>query len=62
MRPENPDRHAELEKLFAELAEVYARAREGASLPATSRVSLRVREEGARATQIIQRIREIQGL
>lgn len=62
MRPEDPDRQAELEKLFAEPAEIYARAREGVGLPATTRVSLKVREEGARASQIIRRIREIQGL
>ena len=62
MRPDDPDRHAELAKLFAELAEAYARAREGATAPATTRVSLHVREEAAKASAIIKRIRELQGL
>ena len=56
------DRHKEIEKLFAELGEVYARAREGASLPATTQVSLHVREEAAKASAIIRKIRELQGL
>jgi len=62
MRPQDQDHHAELERLFAELGEVYARAREGVEAPATTQVSLRVREEAAKASAIIRRIREIQGL
>ena len=62
MRPQDPDHHAELERLFAELGEVYARAREGVEAPATTQVSLHVREEAAKASAIIRRIRELQGL
>ena len=56
------DRHEEIGKLFAELSEVYARAREGVSLPATTQVSLHVREEAAKASAIIRKIRQLQGL
>lgn len=62
MRPQDPDHKAELERLFAELGESYARAREGVTAPATTQVSLHVREEAAKASAIIRRIREIQGL
>ena len=62
MRPQDQDHHAELEQLFAELREDYARAREGVTAPATTQVSLHVREEAAKASAIIRRIREIQGL
>jgi hypothetical protein len=56
------DRNAEIARLFAELGEVYGRAREGVSAPATSTVTLHVREEAAKASAIIKRIRELQGL
>ncbi|HEY2836033.1 MAG TPA: hypothetical protein VGI89_05640 [Rhizomicrobium sp.] len=62
MRPQDLDHHAELERLFAELGEAYARAREGVTAPATTQVSLHVREEAAKASAIIRRIRELQGL
>ena len=62
MRPQDRDHHAELERLFAELGEAYARAREGVTAPATTQVSLHVREEAAKASAIIRRIRELQGL
>jgi hypothetical protein len=52
----------EIGRLFAELREIYARAREGVGEPATTHVALHVREEGAKAAEIIKRIREIQGL
>jgi hypothetical protein len=51
----------EIGRLFAELGEIYARAREGASEPATTQVALHVREESAKAADIIRRIRQIQG-
>lgn len=59
-----PNQHpdGEIDKLFAELREIYARAREGVSEPATTQVALHVREESAKAAQIIKRIRELQGL
>jgi hypothetical protein len=56
------DRIPELGKLFAELGEVYGRARAGVDAPATTSVCLHVREESAKASAIIKRIREIQGL
>ncbi len=56
------DREAEIARLFAELREVYARAREGVTAPATTQVALHVREESAKASAIIARIREVQGL
>jgi hypothetical protein len=59
---EHIDRSAELRRLFAELGEAYVRAREGVTAPATTSVSLHVREESAKASAIIKRIREIQGL
>jgi len=62
MRPQDRDHHAELKRLFAELGEAYARAREGVTAPATTQVSLHVREEAAKASAIIRRIRELQGL
>ena len=62
MHPQDQDHRAELERLFAELGEAYARAREGVTAPATTQVSLHVREEAAKASAIIRRIREIQGL
>ena len=62
MRPSDQDRQAELERLFAELGEAYARAREGVTAPATSQVTLHVREEAAKASAIIRKIREVQGL
>lgn len=55
------DPDGEIGKLFAELREIYARAREGVSEPATRQVALHVREESAKAAEIIRRIREIQG-
>jgi len=58
----NRDPDGEIGKLFAELREIYARAREGVSAPATTQVALHVREESAKAAQIIKRIRELQGL
>ena len=62
MRPQDKDHHEELERLFAELGEAYNRAREGVEAPATTQVSLHVREEAAKASAIIRRIRELQGL
>jgi hypothetical protein len=62
MRPQDQDCQVELEKLFAELGEAYARAREGVTAPATTQVSLHVREEAAKASDIIRRIRQLQGL
>ena len=56
------DRHLEIEKLFAELGEVYCRAREGVTAPATTSVALHVREEAVKAAVIIRKIRELQGL
>ncbi len=56
------DRNLEISRLFAELREIYGRACEGVDAPATTSVSLHVREESAKAAQIIQRIRELQGL
>ena len=56
------DRNAEITRLFAELGEIYDRAREGVTAPATTAVTLHVREEAAKASAIIKRIREIQGL
>jgi hypothetical protein len=58
----NRDPDGEIGKLFAELREIYARAREGVGEPATTQVALHVREESAKAAQIIKRIRELQGL
>jgi hypothetical protein len=52
----------EIGKLFAELREIYARAREGVSEPATRQVALHVCEESAKAAEVIKRIRELQGL
>jgi len=56
------DRDAEIERLFAELGESYCRAREGVTAPAYLNQPLHVREEAAKASAIIKRIREIQGL
>jgi len=55
-------RAAEIKRLFAELGEVYERAREGVTAPATTAVTLHVHEEREKASAIIRRIREIQGL
>lgn len=52
----------EIGRLFAELREIYARAREGVNEPATTQVALHVREESAKAAEIIRRIRELQKL
>ena len=62
MAMDHTDKTAELGKLFAELGEIYGRAREGVTAPATTQVSLHVREESVKASAIIKRIREIQGL
>jgi hypothetical protein len=62
MAAPHPDRQQEIAQLFAQLREVYARAREGVGAPATTQVSLHVREEAAKAAEIIRRIREIQDL
>jgi hypothetical protein len=59
---QHQDRTSEIGKLFAELGEVYDRAREGVNAPATTSVALHVREERAKASEIIRRIRELQGL
>jgi hypothetical protein len=56
------NRIAEIKRLFAELGETYERAREGVTAPATTSVTLHVRDERAKASSIIKRIREIQGL
>jgi hypothetical protein len=56
------DRNAEIERLFAELGDSYCRAREGVTAPAYLNVPLHVREEAAKASALIKRIREIQGL
>jgi hypothetical protein len=56
------NRTAEIKRLFAELGETYERAREGVTAPSTTSVILHVREERAKASAIIKRIREIQGL
>jgi hypothetical protein len=61
VRAEKQDHHEELARLFAELAEAYARAREGVSAPATTQVTLHVREEAAKASAIIGKIRALQG-
>jgi hypothetical protein len=52
----------EIARLFTELREIYGRADEGVDAPATTSVALHVCEERAKASQIIRRIREIQGL
>jgi hypothetical protein len=62
MTSPKPDLSQELARLFAELGEIYNRAREGVSEPATTKVNLKVREEAARASDVIRRIRELQGL
>jgi hypothetical protein len=56
------DRDAEIERLFAELGDSYCRAREGVTAPAYLNVPLHVREEATKASALIKRIREIQGL
>ena len=62
MTAQRPELSQELARLFAELGEIYGRAREGVSAPATTKVTLKVREEAARASEVIRRIRELQGL
>ena len=62
MAAQPQDREAEIERLFAELGQSYSRASEGVTAPAYLNVPLHVREEAAKASQIIKRIREIQGL
>jgi hypothetical protein len=52
----------QIARLFAELGEVYVRASDGTRAPATTRAPLHVREEAAKASEIIRRIREMQGL
>jgi len=59
---EGQDRGEKIARLFAELGEAYARAREGTTAPATTQVPLHVREEAAKASEIIRRIRALQGL
>lgn len=60
MTVQQQDRNLEISRLFGELREIYARAREGVSEPATTQVALHVREESAKAAEIIRRIRKIQ--
>jgi hypothetical protein len=62
MVAQEQDRSAEIEKLFAELGESYRRAGEGVGIPGYLNVPLHVREEAAKASALIKRIREIQGL
>lgn len=62
MIAQHRDPDGEIGKLFSELREIYARAREGVSEPATTQVALHVREESKKAAEVIRRIREIQGL
>ncbi|HEY4275953.1 MAG TPA: hypothetical protein VGM68_10740 [Rhizomicrobium sp.] len=62
MNPSHSNPDAEIARLFAELRDIYARAREGVCTPATTQVSLHVREESAKASEVIRRIREIQRL
>ena len=62
MSAPNRDPDGDIGKLFAELREIYARAREGVGEPATTQVALHVREESAKAAEIIRRIRELQKL
>jgi len=53
----------EVRRLFAELREIYARAAAVPSaLPSDSNIHGRIGEERVKASAIIQRIREIQGL
>ena len=56
------NRVAEIKRLFAELGNTYERAREGLTAPATTSVTLHVQDERVKASSIIKRIREIQGL
>lgn len=62
MTAQGSDINQELARLFAELGEIYGRAREGVTAPSTTKVRLKVREEAARASEVIRRIRELQGL
>lgn len=62
MSAQHRDPNEEIGKLFAELREIYARAREGVGEPATTQVALHVREESAKAAEIVRRIRELQKL
>jgi hypothetical protein len=62
MAAQQQDREFEIERLFAELGDSYCRAREGVTAPAYLNVPLHVREEAAKASALIKRIREIQGL
>ena len=62
MAAQHQDREAEIERLFAELGAIYCRAEEGVAAPAYLNVPLHVREEAPKASAIIKRIREIQGL
>ncbi len=62
MTSQKPDLSQELARLFADLGEIYNRAREGVTEPSTTKVSLKVREEAAKASEVIKRIRELQGL
>jgi hypothetical protein len=62
MAAQHQDREAEIGRLFAELGQIYCRAGEGVTAPTYLKLPLHVREEAAKASQIIKRIREIQGL
>ena len=62
MIAQHRDPGAEIGQLFTELREIYARAREGVSEPATTQVALHVCEESAKAAEVIRRIREVQKL
>lgn len=62
MTLQHQDPTSEIGRLFGELREIYGRAREGVNEPATTQVVLRVREESAKAAEIIKRIRGLQGL
>lgn len=62
MGAQHQDRDLEIGQLFAALGESYDRAREGVLAPSYMNVPLHVREEAAKASAIIRRIREVQGL
>jgi hypothetical protein len=59
MTVQHQDRNLEIGRLFGELREIYARALEGGE-PATTQVALHVREESAKAAEVIRRIHAIQ--
>jgi hypothetical protein len=62
MAAQHQDRDAEIARLFAELGDSYCRAQEGVTAPTYLNLPLHVREEAAKASALIKRIREIQGL